>query len=452
MCAVLTTRRNFIKKSAICVAGVSLAGAGVVAGNVAGANEKIRVGIVGFSKRAKYSLIPALLKFAGSMNFEIVAVSDIWNRRRNEGVTFLEEKTGKKVAGCRNNEELYEKYKPDAVIISTPDFQHALHAKQAVQADCDAYIEKPFAEIMSDNREALAAIKNSGKIIQIGSQRRSGSNYHAANRFIKSGKFGNITMVEMCWNVNQPGRWRLPDLVASIKKSDTDWQRYLMNRPKTAWNPRKYCEYRLFWPFSSGIPGQWMSHQIDTVHWFSGYKHPRSVSANGGIYMWNDGRQNYDTMTAVFDYGPNDNKTKGFQVVYSSRMHNSAGGVKELYFSNGGTLNLKTNKVVPDGGLTQHHANAMNMDANLLNEFSLDHEAIAAETNANTKVDNMTDAHVLNWMECIRNRKTPNADIWAGYYHSIANIMTTAALRTGKKITFDEEKQEVMAGDEIFVI
>ena len=74
-----------------------------------------------------------------------------------------------------------------------------------------------------------------------------------------------------------------------------------------------------------------MVHQIDTIHWFTGFDYPRSVVASGGIYQWQDGRTNPDTMTAVFDYGPaNDNK-KGFQVVYSSRMGNSAGGTKELY-------------------------------------------------------------------------------------------------------------------------
>src|SRR5699024_2314180 len=128
----------------------------------------------------------------------------------------------------------------------------------AVNAGCDAYVEKPFAETMADNRAALKAIRDTGKIVQIGSQRRSGTNYIAANEYIKSGKFGPITMVEMSWNVNQPGRWRRPDLVADIKESDTDWQRYLMNRPKEKWDPRKYVEYRLFWPYSSGIPGQWM--------------------------------------------------------------------------------------------------------------------------------------------------------------------------------------------------
>src|SRR3546814_13277829 len=90
-----------------------------------------------------------------------------------------------------------------------------------------------------------------------------------------------MVMVEMCWNVNQSGRWRLPKLVSSIKESDTDWRRFLINRPVEPWDPRKYLEYRLFWPYSSGIPGQWMSHQIDTVHWFTGLSHPRSVAETG---------------------------------------------------------------------------------------------------------------------------------------------------------------------------
>ena len=134
----------------------------------------------------------------------------------------------------------------------------------------------------------------------------------------------------MKWNVNQPDRWRLPSLVKEIKEKDTDWKRYLINRPFEKWSPRKYLEYRLFWPYSSGIPGQWMCHQIDTVHWFTGFNHPRSVVGNGGIYLWKDGRENFDTMTAVFDYGDSDN---GFQVLYSSRFTNSAGGIQEIYYS-----------------------------------------------------------------------------------------------------------------------
>jgi predicted dehydrogenase len=192
-----------------------------------------------------------------------------------------------------------------------------------------------------------------------------------------------------------------------------------------------------------------MAHQIDTVHWFTGLNHPRSVAANGGIYLWKDGRENFDTMTAVFDYGPLNDKSKGFQVIYSSRFTNAAGGVKEIYYSNGGELNLDTNMVTPNGGLTERHASAMGIKANLLKEASLA-EQVKVETGADTGADNLTSNHMKNWMECVRSRKRPNADIMAGYNHSIANIMTTAALRTGKYVSFDEAKQEVLAGGEVF--
>ena len=286
--------------------------------------------------------------------------------------------------------------------------------------------------------------------LQVGSQRRSGSNYHAAAAFIKEGRFGDIKMVEMSWNVNQPGRWRRPKLVESIRESDTDWTRYLINRPPVPWDPRKYVEYRLFWPYSSGIPGQWMCHQIDTVHWFTGLKHPRSVVANGGIYMWQDGRENADTLTAVFDYGPADDPKKGFQVVYSSRMHNDAGGVKEIYYSNGGELNLDTNKVSSNGGLTERYASAMGLKPFLLPSVDLASRDLRAETAAATGEDAMTSAHVRNWLECLRSGKTPNAPVEAGYSHAIATIMTNAAYRTRKVVTFDEDRQEVLAGGEVF--
>jgi len=449
----MTTRRNFIKKTSLVTGALTF---GVASGlsaksyrKVLGANDRVRVGVVGFSNRCKGSLIPAFLSHSKNLNFEFVGVSDIWNRRREEGAAYLKEKTGDKMKVWRNNEEMYEDNKIDAVIISTADFQHALHTVQAANAKKDAYVEKPFAETMEDARVGKKAVEESGIVFQIGSQRRSGRNYHAANQFIKSGQFGDIVMVEMTWNVNQPGRWRLPQLTKEIRESDTDWERYLMNRPYEAWDPRKYLEYRLFWPYSSGIPGQWMSHQIDTVHWFSGYDHPRSVAANGGIYLWKDGRKNYDTMTSVFDYG-DDNSENGFQVVYSSRFTNSAGGTKEIYYSNGGELNLQTNKVSDNGGLSERQAKRMGLEANKLKEYNLSDTAVEVVTSANTGVDNMTSNHMLNWMECVRSRAKTNGPIEAGYNHSIANIMTTAALRTGLKATFDKETQNVLAGGKVF--
>ncbi|MGZ8542129.1 MAG: Gfo/Idh/MocA family protein [Chitinophagaceae bacterium] len=446
------TRRNFIKESAKASAAVYAAGLGFSAksyGNIIGANDRVRVGVVGFSDRHKSSHIPCFMDHYKEFNFDLVAVSDIWKSRREEGAAVWKEKMGHDIAICRNNEEMYDKKLVDAVFISTADFQHALHAIEAVKAGCDAYVEKPFAETMEDNRAALKAIKATDRIVQIGSQRRSGANYHAANEFIRSGKFGPITMVELTWNVNQPGRWRRPALLNQLKEEDTDWKRFLMNRPNDSFDVRKYLEYRLFWPYSSGLPGQWMSHQIDTVHWFTGLGHPRSVVANGGIYKWKDGRKNWDTITAVFDYGPANDLSSGFQVTFSSRMHNGDERPAEIYYSNGGELNLNTNMVSPRGGLTKRFADEMKVEPNLLPEQTLSSvEKVVAS--ANTGGDRLTSGHVRNWMECIRSRKQPNAPVEAGYSHSIATIMTTAAAHTGTKVTFDEKTQEVMAGGKVF--
>ncbi len=192
-----------------------------------------------------------------------------------------------------------------------------------------------------------------------------------------------------------------------------------------------------------------MCHQIDTVHWFTGLPHPRSVTANGGIYLWKDGRTNFDTMTAVFDYGPLDDAGKGFQVRYSSRFSNSAGGTKEIYYSNGGELNLDTNQVSSNGGLVTKYADAMNMKPNQLESLSLA-DTEGAVTDADTGEDDMTLNHMRNWMECLRSRKTPNAPVQAGYQHAIATIMANAAVRTRKFVTFDEDRQEVLAGGKVF--
>jgi len=145
-----------------------------------------------------------------------------------------------------------------------------------------------------------------------------------------------------------------------------------------------------------------------------------------------------------------DDTNSGFQVVYSSRFTNSAGGTKEIYYSNGGELNMKTNKVTPNGGLSERHSSSMNMKPNQLKEFSLSEIDTKVVTSANTGVDNMTSNHMLNWLECVRSRAKTNAPVEAGYNHSIANIMTTASMRTGLKATFDEKNQEVLAGGKVF--
>jgi predicted dehydrogenase len=447
------SRRKFLRQSLKAGAGVYLGTAAFSATSYArilGANDRVRVGVVGFSDRFRGSLLPSFMNHYKELNFDIVGVSDIWKVRREEGAAYLQSKFGHEIKPYLNNDELHSQKDIDAVIVSTPDFAHALHTLEAVKAGRDVYCEKPFAETMDDANAAFDAVKATGRIVQIGSQRRSGNNYQAAADFIQKGKFGPITMVELTWNVNQPGRWRRADLVSKIRQEDTDWKRFQLNRPPAAWDPRKYLEFRLFWPYSSGLPGQWMSHQIDTVHWFSGLAHPRSVVANGGIYMWKDGRLNWDTITAVFDYGPQQDPASGFQVIFCSRMHNGDDDPAELYYSNGGELNLVTNQVSPKGGLKKKAAEAMQLQENLLPTQELVAEATKVVSSANTGGDSLTSAHMRNWMECLRSRKQPNAPVEAGYNHSIATIMTNAAVHTGGKATFDPVSRQVMVNGKPF--
>lgn len=445
-------RRDFIRSAATATAALAVTNVPGAAGTasftamsyarVPGANDRIRIGVVGYSDRFRQSLLPSIAHLAKAQNVEIVALSDIWSRRREEGAAGIEKATGTRPRLFRNNEEMYAARATDAVVISTADFQHAYHGVEAISARQDAYIEKPLANTMKDAVAIRDAVNKGGRVVQIGTQRRSASNYIAANEYLRSGKFGEIVMGELIWNVNQPGRWRRPALVARIREQDVDWKRYLIDRPFEAWDPRKYLEYRLFWPYSSGIPCQWMVHQIDTVHWFTGLARPRSVVANGGIYLWKDGRRNWDTATIVFDYGPLDDPTKGFQVTYASRMTNSAGGIKELYYSNAGMLDLETNQVTPSGGLTANYAGDMGMQPNLLAPMKLPEAKM--ETSPNTGADPHTLAHMRNWMESMRSRRAPNADIEAGYNHSVALCMTIAAMQTGRKATFDDARQAVV--------
>ena len=445
-----SNRRDFLKVGGAAVAASAVSWNARSYAAILGANDRVRVGVVGCGDRMKQGDLPAFQQSAKDLNFQIVAVSDIWSRRREEGAAFIEKLCGNPIDQVRNNDELYARKDVDAVLIATADFQHAQHGIEAVNAGRDAYVEKPTANTMADARNFLAAVKKSGKIVQIGTQRRSTPAYMKAAEYIKSGKFGDIVMVEMTWNVNQPGRWRRPDVVPLLKEQDTDWKRFLLNRPYEPFDARKYLEFRLFWPYSSGIPDQWLVHQIDTVHWFTGLPHPRSVVANGGIYLWKDGRKNWDTMTAVFDYGPLDDLTKGIQVQYSSRFTNSAGGVKELYYSNGGMIDMDKHTVTPTGGLRAREAASMGLKENLLPSFSLVEKAETVSTDADTGRNPQTSANMRNWMECVRSRKTPNAPIEAGYNHSIALCMNIAAIHTGQKVTFDDKTQQVMVGGKVY--
>ena len=451
-------RRTFVKMGAAGATVAAIPGMlkaqkapATAAGAYYRANETVRVACVGYSDRFRGSLLPCFMDHQKELNFKMVAVADLWKKRLQEkALPEMKKRLGHDLAAYSSDVDLYANAKDiDAVIISTADFQHAQHACHAVNAGKDAYCEKPLAEDMySANllKDAIDLKRQAGfapgAVLQIGSQRRSGRAYHAAKAYLDSKAFGDVSYVDLRWNVNQPKRWRRPEaLIASLKKEDIDWNMWLLDRDPEAYqfDPRKYLEFRLFWPFSSGIPGQWMCHQIDTVAWFTGLKYPRKAVASGGTYAWNDGRMSFDTFTTILEYGEDNNPGKGFQAVFSSRQTNSARGNVEKYHGPNGTIDLIKGTVSNEG-----------VERAKYKEEKLTANYQKAETAANTGGDKLTSAHMRNWMECVRSRKNPNASVEAGYSHTVSLVMANAAMRTGLAATFDEASRQVLAGGKVF--
>jgi len=151
-------RRDFLKQSGVALAATAVSWNASSYASILGANDRVKVGVIGCGDRMKSSLIPAFQEHSKELNFEFVAVSDIWNRRREEGAAFIQKLSGNSIAAVRNNDELYARKDIDAVLVATADFQHALHGVEAVKAGRDAYVEKPTAHTMDDARKFRAAV------------------------------------------------------------------------------------------------------------------------------------------------------------------------------------------------------------------------------------------------------------------------------------------------------
>jgi len=405
------TRREFLSKAAVGTAGMAIAGTGMLASpRAVGANDRLSVGVIGYGQRCR-SLLNDFQKAAKNSNAEITAVCDIWTRNLDACAKRVKDSGSPEPRKFRYMEQLLALKDVDAVIIATCDFQHAKMLAQAVRAGKDVYCEKPFANVLEEAKDALKAVEETGRIVQIGTQRRSEGKYQAAADFIRSGKLGVVSKVDCEWNYFGP-RWRRDD-VDQVKREDTNWRRFLMDKPYRAWDPHQYMEWRLFRDFSTGIPDQWMSHMIDLVHWIMDEEYPVSAVAMGGTYVWKDGRENGDTFQALLEY------PKGFLCSYSTKFANSAGDHTVVYGTNG-TLNVETSEVTGDGGGGDDKIK----------------ETIKLEKQPNV-------SHMQNWLDCIRSRKQPNATARMGYSHSVATLMAVHAVESGRKVIYDRDEMEI---------
>ncbi|MCS7223036.1 MAG: Gfo/Idh/MocA family oxidoreductase [Armatimonadetes bacterium] len=405
-------RRDFFKTAI--TTGLTLGmGPLVLSERVKGANDRIGIGIIGPGQRG-WTLMQEAYQEGKRWKAEMVAVCDVWRRNLERAAAQVHNWYGTKPLKFVAHEDLLASDQVDAVIIATADFQHARHLIDAMKAGKDAYCEKPMANDLDEANECLRVWQKTQRVVQIGTQRRSDGHAAAAAEFLANNPLGVISRVECHWHFFGP-RWRRPQDVreAVADPSAIDWRRFLMNKPWRPFDPHRFLEWRLYRDYSSGLIDQWMSHTIDLVHWLTGERFPSSVTAQGGVYLWKDGRENPDAIVVALEY------PKGFLCTFSASLTNGAGGSGIFIRGSRGSLDTNTWTVTGEGAGDDRIKELIK-----INPKSLPN-------------------HMSAWLEAVRNRKQPNCTVEHGYYHSVACILATEALWSGKRTGFDPAKRKI---------
>jgi predicted dehydrogenase len=461
-------RRTFVKQAGAAALAVGLSAKSYA--RVLGANDRILLGQLGCGDRSQGHVHMVQLA-AKQMQVETVAVCDLWSVAREHRASQVKRAFNLDPKSYKYSEELLANKDIDGVMIATGDFQHAKLCMEVVRAGKDCYVEKPFANVLSEAIEARDTVKQSKQIVQMGTQHRSQPYPLAVRDIIRSGRIGDIVHVEQEWNVNEE-RWRWNPLdtgrskdmlmdvnmewkqwlygrESQLREEDTDWKRWLLGKPDRPFNPHVYLEFRLYKDFSAGIFDQWLCHGCDLVHLWTDQTYPESVVANGGIFTWKDDRENPDTCVAAIVY------PKGFLYTYKSVFGNSyrsfariqgRDGTIENFGGEGASLFSVTreggrNEFDPTGSGPIYHQLPIVGPAKDGEEI-VQVPGAPAPNSAGPDDDDVD--HLMNWLRAMQTRSQPNATVDHGFSHSIVCIMAAQSYRTGKKLYWDPKNEKIV--------
>ncbi len=458
-------RRTFVKQ-----AGVVALAAGMDArsyARVLGANDRIRLGQLGCGQRS-HGHVHMVQLASKQMPVETVAVCDIWSLAREQRAAQVKRAFNLDPQTFKYSEEMLARPDIDGVMIATGDFQHAKLCTEVVRAGKDCYVEKPFANVLAEAKEARDAVKASKQVVQMGSQHRTQPYQLAVRDIVRSGRIGKIVHIEQEWNVNEE-RWRfvpndigetvqmdqdrnmewkkwMQDRQSKLREEDTDWKRWLLGKPYQPFDPHVYLEFRLYKDYSSGIFDQWLSHGSDLVHLWTDENYPVSVVANGGIYAWPDGRQNPDTVVAAVTY------PKGFLYTYKTTFGNSYRSFSRIQGRDGTIANYGGEGasffVVSKEGGRDEMDGSVNYSKLPIVPPAREQEEIVHVPGApppDSRGPDDDDAHhVMNWLTAMQTRKQPDANVDHGFSHAIVVIMAAHSYWSGKKLYWDPKNEEIL--------
>jgi len=404
------TRRDFIRDAALATAAVLVS----PASRILGANDRVRVGMIGVGGRGQDLLRQAM----AVPNVEVIAIADVYTRRWDEA-----KRIAPGIQAVDDHRKLLDRKDIDGVIVASPLHIHARHFMDALDSGKDLYSEKTMTWSIPEADECLAAAKKSDRVVQIGLQHESSGQLADARRWIKGGLAGKVTSVESWMSRNTPhgkGQW-VRAVPADCTAANVNWNAFLNGRPDRQFDPFRLINWRLYWEFSGGNVTENMVHQIAWIMSALDLPLPSAAYMTGGVFSEKDGREVPDTIAVSFDF-PGD-----VVVNWQSTFSNSRYGLGERILGSDGTI--------------EHVAGATDMVSGESEETLRYYPEKVNRPDGTAQTGTSPDQnHMANWIDCIRSRKAPNAPVEKGYTSAVACHMANLSYRQKQRITLEEAK------------
>jgi len=406
------------------------------------------------------------------LNVAVTAVCDVFELRLQEGSSAVQSslrpgsgnsgKASPAPAQYRDYHDLLARSDIDAVIIATPDFQHAPIALAAIAAGKHVYCEKCMTRTEEETHALRASVKKSNIVFQLGHQYPQNACYGKAKEIIAKNILGKITLIETSTNRNtNSGAWvRHLDSKGQPRPGNPqsiDWKRWLGGRPEVPFSIDRYYNWSKWWDYATGLSGQLYCHEVDIVNQLLGVGIPASVVASGGIYFHKDNREIPDIWTVTCEFPDHD-----LTHVYSATLANSRKRAR-LFMGHDAVMELSdTLQVLVDGDSTRYQRSLRqgNVAPNQTiisyqpGMGTLDMVTSASEKfyasrglvytyHDGRRVD-ITYLHLKEWLDCIRNGGTPSCPIDKAFEATITCHMATRSYREQRRVTWDKVQQKIV--------
>lgn len=406
-------RRSFLKKN-VGLFVLAACGAPVIF-PLGGPGERIRVAVVGIRGRGK----SLALGFASLPDAEVVAVCDPDTRLLAGTAKEVAERQRIAPRQVKDFRTVLEDKSVDALAIATPDHWHALATLWACQAGKDVYVEKPCSHNVREGRLMVEAARKYGRVVQHGTQSRSGAHFQSAVAILRSGKLGKILVAVV---TNHQKRANIGRAAVQAVPAGVDYDLWLGPAPVRPFTQNRFhYNWHWFWDYGTGDIGNDGVHQLDIARWGLGVGAPVGVTASGAKLRFDDDQETPDTQTVVFEY-------EGCQILYEMRlwagyrMPGHATDNDNVFYGEKGMLRLDGTgwRVTYEGNQPGEKSDGSERDQ----------------------------AHLRNFLDCMRTRKRPNADIEEAHLSSLLAHLGNISCRVGRKIRFNPEKEAILGDPE----